>query len=365
MAVQNIFNALLGQQRSVTDYLGEMDQADARRQQMQTNALLAQQELETGRQRNALAALQMDQMRAKAQQDAAAQAARQSALSSPGVDARALYSAGIPAKDIEFLAGAGNLGRQKVARTLEIAGPDGRPMQVQLDEFGQVVGSQMPKAVPLKMQDLGGRVVAVDEYGMKPGQSMDKTMTAGERDASARGWAGIKQSADQFGQRLAFDKQKDAREAAGGGQITEGERNASGYASRMVEATKLLDQFESKGRATYGTQVAGALPLVGASAQRSVMNADQQRYRQAQEDWVRAKLRKESGAVIGKDEMDAEISTYFPMPGDLPENVAQKRQAREVATRAMVTAAGRGIKSQGTAPGQVLKFDAQGNPVGN
>lgn len=128
------------------------------------------------------------------------------------------------------------------------------------------------------------------------------------------------------------------------GNITEGERNSGGYATRMTEATKLLDQFESAGRETYTTRVVGALPGVGSAARGETMTPEQQQYRQAAEDWVRAKLRKESGAVIGKDEMEAEIQTYFPMPWDKPEVVAQKRQAREVANGAMRTAAGRGFK---------------------
>jgi hypothetical protein len=130
-------------------------------------------------------------------------------------------------------------------------------------------------------------------------------------------------------------------------KITEGERNASGYALRMSEATKLLDQFEGTGRETYTTRAAGA---AGNAARGTVSGADQQRYRQAAEDWVRAKLRKESGAVIGKDEMEAEIQTYFPMPWDKPENVEQKRQARLVANRAMAQAAGRGFTPEQPAP---------------
>lgn len=359
MPVQNVFNPLLGRQRSVSDYLEEYDAADARKR----NALLADEQIGATRQRNALVAMQMEQMQQEQQRAAAAEVARRAALSSASLDPRALYTAGVPTKDIEFLANAGNLGRPEVARTIERRGANGMPETLQLDRFGNPVGQALPKAVEMRLQDLGGRVQAVNPFALTPGQSFDKTMTAGERDASARGWAGLKQSADQFGQRMAFDRQKDAREAAGGGQITEGERNAGGYATRMIEATKLLDQFEKSGRPTYGTQVAGSVPLVGQATQRAVMNADQQRYRQAAEDWVRAKLRKESGAVIGKDEMDAEIATYFPMPGDLPQTVEQKRQARVVATQAMVGAAGRGIKP--VAAGSVLKFDAQGNPVGN
>ena len=137
--------------------------------------------------------------------------------------------------------------------------------------------------------------------------------------------------------RLSFDKQQQK----GPGNATEGERNAAGYLMRMTEASKLLDQFEGSGAATYGTQIAAAVPFVGGAIRRAVMTTEQQQYRQAQEDWVRAKLRKESGASIATDEMDREIETYFPMPGEGKEVIAQKRKARATANAAMRQSSGR------------------------
>jgi len=159
----------------------------------------------------------------------------------------------------------------------------------------------------------------------------------GQSMTDARAREAMGQSDRHFREKLAFDK-------TGGGNITEGERNAGGYAYRMTEATRLLDKFEGEGRATMLTRAAGSVPLVGEQLKRSSSNASQQQYQQAQDDWVRSKLRKESGAAIGKDEMESEIRTYFPMPGDGPEVIAQKRQAREVANRVMVQAAGRGAQ---------------------
>ena len=71
------------------------------------------------------------------------------------------------------------------------------------------------------------------------------------------------------------------------------------------------------------------------------MSAEGQQYRQAQEDWVRAKLRRESGAAIGVTEMADEIRNYFPQPGDGPDVIEQKARARATASEAMVRAAGR------------------------
>lgn len=137
------------------------------------------------------------------------------------------------------------------------------------------------------------------------------------------------------------DRHFNATQAQKGDNASEGERNAAGYAARMTEATKLLDKYEATGRPTIKTAVAESLPFVGDAARRFNSTQDQQLYRQAQEDWVRAKLRKESGAAIGVDEMDREIATYFPQLGDSDAVVAQKRQARMVANEGMAKSAGR------------------------
>jgi hypothetical protein len=70
------------------------------------------------------------------------------------------------------------------------------------------------------------------------------------------------------------------------------------------------------------------------------MTPEQQRFKQAADDWIRSKLRKESGAVIGEAEMAAEYMTYFPQPGDDATVVEQKRQARAQAVRQMEIVAG-------------------------
>lgn len=64
--------------------------------------------------------------------------------------------------------------------------------------------------------------------------------------------------------------------------------------------------------------------------------ADQQTYNQAAEQWIRAKLRKESGAAIGDEEMAKEFKTYFPQYGDGPDVIRQKADARAEATRGMI-----------------------------
>lgn len=122
---------------------------------------------------------------------------------------------------------------------------------------------------------------------------------------------------------------------------SDGQMTSAMYAARMSSAEKLLSEFESKGAPTLVQEAVGRIPGVGDLAQNALQNPDQQRYRQAQEDWVRAKLRKESGAAIGVKEMQDEINTYFSKPNDSPELKAQKRERRIEAVRLLDLSAGR------------------------
>jgi hypothetical protein len=140
-----------------------------------------------------------------------------------------------------------------------------------------------------------------------------------------------------------------------GAKATEGQLNAAGYASRMMEAEKIIGELPAAAqRVGPLTAMAGAIPLVGGVAERSMMTPQQQQVRQAQEDWVRSKLRKESGAVIGDEEMSREIKTYFPQIGDSPQVIAQKTRARQIAINAMQTSAGPAM-SQVMAPPPTTK----------
>jgi hypothetical protein len=162
---------------------------------------------------------------------------------------------------------------------------------------------------------------------------------------------------------IASGERMDARQAAAaerelrraeGGKPTESEQKAAGFAQRMELSNQLAKEIENKVATqqlagkdvgtmypTARTQALGSVPLVGSYLENVGSSVQQQLYKQAQENWVRANLRKESGAVIGTDEMKDEIKTYFPQPGDRPEKIAQKQLAREVTQNAMKTAAGK------------------------
>jgi len=119
---------------------------------------------------------------------------------------------------------------------------------------------------------------------------------------------------------------------------TQDQMNAAGFAERMNNAESTLIELEESGFDPTSLQqgIAEKLPIGGSY----LATPEQQVHIRAQRDWVRAKLRKESGATIGDQEMASEIETYFPVPGDEPPVLKAKAYARKLAHDSMATASG-------------------------
>tara|TARA_R100000152_G_C6781263_1_gene215411 strand:+ start:4135 stop:5484 length:1350 start_codon:yes stop_codon:yes gene_type:complete len=119
------------------------------------------------------------------------------------------------------------------------------------------------------------------------------------------------------------------------------EIKASGFAARMETVGSLLDDLEAGAAKPFISQsqfLIGELPQ-GKFLQRKSMTPEQQQYATAAREWIRAKLRKESGAAIPAEEMQEEYETYFPMPGDTPQTIELKRNLRKQNTIEMRAAA--------------------------
>jgi hypothetical protein len=136
-------------------------------------------------------------------------------------------------------------------------------------------------------------------------------------------------------------------------QGTEGQNLSAGFASRMEAANAITDQLEGlqqEGKAqvfqTKTTATAAGVPLIGGYLQRKAMSPEQQQYKQAADNWIRANLRKESGAAIPPEEMQLEYETYFPLVGEEPAVIEQKKEARRITTQAMIRNAGPVYKPQ-------------------
>lgn len=131
-----------------------------------------------------------------------------------------------------------------------------------------------------------------------------------------------------------------------GAKPTEGERNSAAYAQRMVAANQILSLPEiSRAAPGFGSAAAGAVPFVGESLRSMAQSPETQQYAQAARDWIRAKLRKESGAAIGVEEEANEFRTYFPQVGDSAAVIKQKAEARARANQGMIQAAGSAFKA--------------------
>lgn len=112
---------------------------------------------------------------------------------------------------------------------------------------------------------------------------------------------------------------------------------AAGYANRAQEANDILDGLERKGfeRQSVGTSLkSGFLGSIGEVGE-LFKGEDLKQYEQAQKSFVNAVLRRESGAVISDAEFDNARKQYFPMAGDTPKVLEQKRRNRLLVINAL------------------------------
>lgn len=118
---------------------------------------------------------------------------------SPDLILRGL-NAGYTIDQLKAMVESNNWGRPKVARVIDVQGPDGRPMQQGLDEFQQLVGAPMPKPYERRLEDMGGTKQAYDPYtGGLTGTALPKTMTPDAVASNQLGWANNRIAAGNLG----------------------------------------------------------------------------------------------------------------------------------------------------------------------
>ena len=159
-----------------------------------------------------------------------------------------------------------------------------------------------------------------------------------------------------------------------GGKFNEGEGKAAGFADRMLQSEAVLRSTNGKPDSTAWihdqgadfnqTQLSAArgAPMgIGRIANYGI-SEDRQKYNQAQEDFIIAQLRRESGAAISPDEFTKAQRQYFPAPGDSQDVINQKAATRRAAVEAMGREAGRSYrpKSIYTADGRVVPLPKVG-----
>jgi hypothetical protein len=124
------------------------------------------------------------------------------------------------------------------------------------------------------------------------------------------------------------------------------QNKASGFYGRMLSANEAMegvlagadgipgtpDDVKYEDVNSLGQTMKNAVPLFG----NNMISNDKQQLQQAQENWVSAVLRRESGAVLGEEEIVRENKKYFPQYGDSKETIAQKALARKEAEQGML-----------------------------
>lgn len=111
--------------------------------------------------------------------------------------------------------------------------------------------------------------------------------------------------------------------------LTEGQAKALAFSARMLAADQKLAELSRKG---VNVSVPGAdAPFGVGTAVNAVQGEAQQMLDQAKRDFINATLRRESGAVIGKDEFINADKQYFPQIGDSRAVIEQKARNRRTA----------------------------------
>jgi hypothetical protein len=284
-----------------------------------------------------------------------------------------------------------------VGQPFEVTDTTGKPIMVQQFESGDIKTMQGfgPKR-DVVLQNLGGTTVAVNKSSLKGGETFAQTMTPSEianlkvaqgNLAVAQGGLGLRQQEFLRGayqlketpEGLAYvptapgGAAMPVMTAAGtqlegaGSKPTEDQSKSAGFAFRMKQSTQIFNQpaVDKSGEPiidpktgkpvtleqAYGQPgkyqaIMRAIPSAGLTTGIANISEDvgRQQYRQAQENWVTANLRPESGAVIGVEEMEKEITKYFPQTSDSQKTIEQKARARRDTELAMTVRAGPAYK---------------------
>lgn len=100
---------------------------------------------------------------------------------------------------------------------------------------------------------------------------------------------------------------------------------AAAYANRMNNSNQTLTRLGASG---YTSPSLATWLATDKSFESFQGTKEDQSFIQSAREWISAKLRKESGAVINKDEFRRDFQTYFPMPGDDAATIQQKADSR-------------------------------------
>lgn len=126
--------------------------------------------------------------------------------------------------------------------------------------------------------------------------------------------------------------------------FTESQKRDAGFAIRMERALREIEELEDSGFDPVNFKdsvLVEYAPFIPDLAENFLKSPQYQLYQRAMNDFTTAQLRKETGAVINESEVVFINRSYVPQPGDDPDTIAAKREARQLALAAMVGNAGK------------------------
>lgn len=110
--------------------------------------------------------------------------------------------------------------------------------------------------------------------------------------------------------------------------LTESQAKARLFGTRAAQAEKVFEQLEKEKFDPSRTRLRASRLLP-----KEAQSAELQRFDQASLNFLNSILRKESGAVISEEELAKGKEQYFPVPGDKPAVIAQKKKNRQLAIK--------------------------------
>jgi hypothetical protein len=218
---------------------------------------------------------------------------------------------------------------------------------------GQVkeVAAGAPKQKELKYQDIGNAIVALDANG--------KEVSRIPKGRAPEGPVSFQTIETDQGL-MAFNPRtlamtpvlgSDGKAITKSGKPTADETNAAGFAARMVAANDITSKLASGAQPKTAEAVLSVIPLIGNKIPEVIpqgiggLSPERRQYLQAANNFIRANLRKESGAAIGADEWTAEYINYFPQYNDDEQTIKNKAIFRNILTQNMKAAGGKSYKA--------------------
>lgn len=130
-------------------------------------------------------------------------------------------------------------------------------------------------------------------------------------------------------------------------QAAEAERKAAAFFTRALGSNRDYEATGVGPRSYVGETMQNNMPgllnqlpaSVGNSPERQVSDS-------AQNEFIAATLRQDSGAAIPEEELERQRAIYFPASGDSPQAIEQKRRARRRALEGLINSAGRSLRPQ-------------------